>query len=76
VDKHVLIEQNSIEWQLIEGYLLDRLKTLREKNDNSLTEMETQNLRGSIKEIKALLKLPDRLNNAGMRKSATLNYLP
>ena len=51
------VEQQSSTWKKIENHLEERLQDLREQNDNDLTEIETQKIRGSIVEIKRILEL-------------------
>ena len=51
------VEQQSSTWKKIENHLEERLQDLREQNDNDLTEIETQKIRGSIAEVKRILEL-------------------
>lgn len=51
------IEQQSSVWKKILSHLETRLQDLREQNDNDLTEIETQKVRGSIAEVKRILEL-------------------
>jgi len=51
---------NSLEWKIISEYLEDRLQWLREKNDGNLSLDNTNVVRGQIKEVKSLLKLPEK----------------
>lgn len=53
------IDVNSGTWKAVHGYLTERLARLRELNDRHLPESETALLRGQIKEVKNLLRLPD-----------------
>ncbi len=48
-------DRDSSIWQHIKIHYEKRLNTLRAKNDNDMTEIETAHLRGRIAEIKALL---------------------
>ncbi len=48
-------ECHSAIWQKLSQYLQKELNTARRKNDCSLTELETQKLRGEIKVYKKLL---------------------
>lgn len=53
------IDVNSRTWTWLEQYMLNRLRTLREKNDNGkLDALATATLRGEIAAVKDLLALP------------------
>lgn len=52
-------EYTSAVWLKIKEYLEERLEMLRRKNDNSMTDVETEKLRGRIQEVKNLLGQED-----------------
>ena len=57
-------ERRSSAWTCIEAKLKERLASLRIRNDGPLDSTETADLRGAIKEVKALIALgaePPRL---------------
>lgn len=75
IKKQNTISKNSQEWLIISDYLEQRLQELREKNDNPLTELETAQLRGSVREIKLILKLPQKMPPAKYEKCESEEYL-
>ena len=52
-------ERHSALWIKINKYLLERVETLRSKNDGDLDQFETARLRGRIAELKGLIALGD-----------------
>ena len=48
----------SVEWKVIDEYLDDRLQKLRVENDKPMSVEKTAFLRGQIKEVLLLRKLP------------------
>ena len=54
------IEKTSAIWQKIEEELKSDLDTLRKKNDNDLTDIETARLRGQISFCKKILSWAER----------------
>ena len=66
------MNENSLEWKIISEYLEDRLNKLREKNDNAASLDCTNVLRGQIKEVKILLKMPESLKDT---VSDRVNYI-
>lgn len=50
-------ERRSAAWVKLKAYLEERLEKQRKENDKNKDALETANLRGSIEEIKRILKL-------------------
>lgn len=50
-------DRASATWMRIREHLEKRLVQLREKNDKTMPDYETENLRGRIAEVKALISL-------------------
>lgn len=53
------LERDSALWQKLTQHYMQRLTTLRARNDGALTETETATVRGRIAEVKAFLDLAD-----------------
>lgn len=64
--KLTAIESQSALWLKLTDYMESRLDTLRRKNDNNLTDLETSRLRGRIAEIQSFAGLgkPEPANSA------------
>ena len=52
-------EVQTVVWLKIQAHFQDRLASMRKRNDNPLSELETATLRGRIAEIKEILSLAE-----------------
>lgn len=54
-----MIDYSSSAWHQVRRWAEDQLSKAREKNDASLSEIDTASLRGEIKLLKKFLDLPN-----------------
>lgn len=58
------LETNSLTWRFLSNNIIDRIETLRKKNDNPALSIEkTTLIRGEIKGLKRILDLPNHIDD-------------